>query len=74
MSYQNVITIESGKRGGRAHASAISASPSPMFWDAWPRACRMPRFSRIPELTEDDIRACLEYAADRERQLVTAAK
>jgi uncharacterized protein (DUF433 family) len=27
-----------------------------------------------PELTEDDIRACLAYAADRERRLTTAAK
>ena len=27
-----------------------------------------------PDLTEDDIRACLAYAADRERRLVTAAK
>jgi len=25
------------------------------------------------ELTEDDIRACLTYAADRERRLVTAS-
>jgi uncharacterized protein (DUF433 family) len=28
----------------------------------------------FPELTEDDIRACLAYAADRERRLVTASK
>jgi uncharacterized protein (DUF433 family) len=27
-----------------------------------------------PELTEEDIRACLAYAADRERRVVTAAK
>jgi uncharacterized protein (DUF433 family) len=27
--------------------------------------------SDFPELTEDDIRACLAYAADRERRLVT---
>jgi uncharacterized protein (DUF433 family) len=27
-----------------------------------------------PELTEEDIRACLSYAAERERRLVTAAK
>jgi uncharacterized protein (DUF433 family) len=27
----------------------------------------------FPELTEDDIRACLAYAADRERRLVTAS-
>lgn len=26
-----------------------------------------------PELTEDDIRACLAYAADRERRLLTTA-
>lgn len=25
-----------------------------------------------PELTEDDIRACLAYAADRERRVTTA--
>ncbi len=29
--------------------------------------------SDYPELTEDDIRACLAYAADRERRLLTAA-
>jgi uncharacterized protein (DUF433 family) len=28
--------------------------------------------SDYPELTEADIRACLAYAADRERRLVTA--
>jgi uncharacterized protein (DUF433 family) len=27
-----------------------------------------------PELTEDHIRACLAYAADRERRAVTAAE
>jgi len=27
-----------------------------------------------PELTGDDIRACLAYAADRERRLLTSAK
>jgi len=28
--------------------------------------------SDYPELTDEDIRACLAYAADRERRLVTA--
>jgi uncharacterized protein (DUF433 family) len=28
--------------------------------------------SDYPELTEEDIRACLAYAADRERKLFTA--
>ena len=28
-------------------------------------------FDDFPELTEEDILACLEYAADRERRLVT---
>ena len=28
--------------------------------------------SDYPELAEEDIRACLAYAADRERRLVTA--
>ena len=29
-------------------------------------------FANYPELTEDDIRACLAYAGDRERRIVTA--
>ncbi len=29
--------------------------------------------SDYPELTDEDIRACLAYAADRERRVVTAA-
>jgi uncharacterized protein (DUF433 family) len=28
--------------------------------------------AEYPELTEEDIRACLAYAADRERRIVTA--
>jgi uncharacterized protein (DUF433 family) len=28
----------------------------------------------FPELTEDDIRACLAFAADRERRVLTAAE
>jgi len=30
--------------------------------------------SDYPELTEEDIRACLAYAADRERRLLTTAQ
>jgi uncharacterized protein (DUF433 family) len=30
--------------------------------------------SDYPEITEEDIRTCLAYAADRERRLMTAAK
>jgi uncharacterized protein (DUF433 family) len=29
--------------------------------------------SEYPELTEEDIRACLAFAADRERRVLTAA-
>lgn len=29
--------------------------------------------SDYPELTEEDIRACLAYTADRERRILTAA-
>lgn len=28
----------------------------------------------FPELTEEDIRACLEFAADRERRLTVVVK
>ena len=64
MNYQSIITIEPGKRGGRPciRRMRIAAGMTPQGIIA-----------DYPELTEDDIRACLAYAADRERRLLTAA-
>jgi uncharacterized protein (DUF433 family) len=74
VTYQDVITIEPGKRGGRPTIRGTRIAVADVL--GW-LAAGMPYEQIVadyPELTVDHIRACLAYAADRERRLVTAAK
>jgi uncharacterized protein (DUF433 family) len=71
MNYQSIITIEPGKRGGRPCIRRMRIAVADVL--GW-LAAGMTHQSIIadyPELTEDDILACLAYAADRERRLLT---
>lgn len=72
MNYQDLITIEAGKRGGRPCVRGLRIAVADVL--GWLAAGMSHDEIRAdyPELTEDDIRACLAYAADRERRLITA--
>ena len=72
MDYHDVITIEPGKRGGRPCIRNMRISVADVL--GWLAAGMTPQeiIADFPELTDDDIRAALAYAADRERRLVTA--
>jgi len=74
MNYQDIITIEEGKRGGRPCVRGMRITVGDVL--GWLAAGLSHEQILIdyPELTENDIRACLAYAADRERRLVTAVK
>jgi uncharacterized protein (DUF433 family) len=74
MRYQDVITIEPGKRGGRPCIRGMRITLADILGWLAAGMSHAEIVSDYPELTEDDIRACLAYAADRERRLVTAAK
>jgi uncharacterized protein (DUF433 family) len=74
MRYQDVITIEPGKRGGRPSIRDMRITVADVLGWLAAGMSHAEIVSDYPELTEDDIRACLAYAADRERRLVTAAK
>ena len=71
MSYHEIITIEPGKRGGRPciRGMRIAVGDVP-GWLAEGMSHEQ-ILDEYPELTERDIRACLAYAADRERRLLT---
>ena len=72
MDYRDIITIESGKRGGRPCVRGLRIAVADVLgWLAAGMSHDEIR-SDYPELTEDDIRACLAYAAERERRLLTA--
>jgi uncharacterized protein (DUF433 family) len=72
MNYQNIITIEPGKRGGRPTIRGMRIAVADVLGWLAAGMSHEEILSDYPELTEDDIRACLAYAADRERKLVTA--
>lgn len=71
MKYQDIITIESGKRGGRPTIRGMRIAVADVLGWLAAGMTHEEILSDYPELTEEDIRACLAYAADRERRLVT---
>ena len=74
MNYQSLITIEPGKRGGRPCIRNMRIAVSDVLGWLAAGMTHEQVVAEYPELTEDDIRACLAYAADRERRVITAAK
>lgn len=73
MDYQGRITIEPGKRGGRACIRGMRITVADILgWLAAGMSHEQIR-DDYPELTEEDILASLAFAADRERRLLTVA-
>jgi uncharacterized protein (DUF433 family) len=71
MSYQEIITIEPGKRGGRLCIRGMRIAVGDVLGWLAEGMSHEQILDEYPELTERDIRACLAYAADRERRLLT---
>ena len=72
MNYQNIITIEPGKRGGRPCIRGMRIAVADVLGWLAAGMSHAEIIADYPELTEEDIRACLAYAAERERRLITA--
>ena len=72
MNYQKIITIEPGKRGGHPTIRGMRIAVADVLGWLATGMTHEEILGDYPELTEEDIRACLAYAADRERQLLTA--
>jgi uncharacterized protein (DUF433 family) len=72
MDYQRIITIEPGKRGGRPCIRGLRIGVADVLGWLAAGLSHDQILADYPELTDEDIRACLAYAADRERRIVTA--
>jgi uncharacterized protein (DUF433 family) len=70
MSYQNIITIEPGKRGGKPCIRRTRITVYDVLGWLAAGMSQAEIIDDFPELTAEDIRACLEFVADRERRLV----
>lgn len=72
MNYSNIITIKPGKRSGKPCIRGMRITVSDVL-EYLASGMTEPEILRdFPELTPDDIHACLSFAADREKKLAVA--
>jgi len=69
MTYSDTITIEPGKRGGKLCVRGLRITVYDVLEYLASGMTHADILREFPYLTEADIRACLAYAADRERKL-----
>jgi uncharacterized protein (DUF433 family) len=74
MSYQDIITIEPGKRGGKPCIRGMRITVYDVLEYMASGMSQREVLEEFPYLTQADILACLAYAADREKQLLVATE
>jgi len=73
MNYRDIITIEPGKRGGKPCIRGMRMTVYDVLDYLASGMTHEEILSDFPYLTNDDILACLAYAADREKQQILVA-
>jgi uncharacterized protein (DUF433 family) len=71
MDYQKIITIEPGKRSGKPCIRGTRMTVTDVLEYLAGGMTQEQVLADFPDLTPEDIRACLAFAADRERKLAT---
>jgi uncharacterized protein (DUF433 family) len=69
MDYQHLITIEPDKRSGQPCIRGLRMTVQDVLEYLASGMTHAEILSDFPDLTEEDIRACLAFAADREKRL-----
>ncbi len=69
MDYRRYITIEPGKRGGKPCIRGLRITVYDVLDYLASGMSEEEILADFPDLTREDIRAVLAYAADRERRL-----
>ena len=73
MNYRDIITIEPGKRGGKPCIRGMRMTVYDVLEYLASGMTEQQVLADFPDLTIEDIRACLAYAADRERMQFTVS-
>ena len=71
MKYQHLITIEPGKRGGKPCIRGLRITVYDVLEYLASGMSEDEILKDFPDLTREDIKACLAFAADRERRLIS---
>ncbi len=70
--YQSIITIDPGKRSGKPCIRGLRITVYEGLSYLASGMTHEEILADFPYLTEDDILACLSFAAERERQMLVA--
>jgi uncharacterized protein (DUF433 family) len=73
MDYSKIITIEPGKRSGKPCIRGMRITVQDVLEYLAGGMTEDDIVRDFPELTREDIKACLAFAADRERKLFVAS-
>lgn len=73
MDYRDIITIEPGKRGGKPCIRGMRITVYDVLSYLAAGMTHEEILSDFPYLAEEDIRACLSFAADREQRMLVAS-
>lgn len=71
MDYRAIVTIDPGKRGGKPCIRGLRITVYDVLEYLASGMSEAEIVADFPDLTSDDIRACLAFAADRERRLLS---
>ena len=71
MDYSKIITIEPGKRSGKPCIRGTRMTVTDVLEYLASGMSEEEILSDFPDLTKEDIKACLAFAADRERKLAS---
>ena len=71
VDYTKTITVEPGKRGGKPCIRGLRITVYDVLEYLASGMTEAEILADFPDLTQEDIRACLAFAAERERRLVS---
>ena len=74
MNYQDIITIEPGKRGGKPCIRGMRITVYDILEYLSSGMSQEEVLKEFPYLTQEDILACLAFAADREKHLLVVTE
>lgn len=71
MEYTSIIMIEPGKMGGKPCIRGLRITVADILDYLASEMTEEEILADFPDLTRDDLRACIAFAADRERRLLS---
>jgi uncharacterized protein (DUF433 family) len=70
MNYRDIITIEPNKRGGKPCVRGLRITVYEVLEYLASEMTEAEILEDFPDLTRADLKACIAYAADRERRFI----